>query len=301
MRKKLTVFFILLLLFGAGIAAKFLLFDRQITEGKLQVLSSPTAALFLNNASLGKTPYEDKVRAGEYILKLIPESTATNVASWQGKITIYQNTLTYIDRELAASDLTSSGVIFTTAKMKAPAQKKNTGEVAVETEPNGAIAYLDNDEKGVTPLILANVPQGEHELSVYSPGFFKRTQRINVEADYRTIGVIKLALDQSQKKLAEIPEEATESAELIGETEKKTATSSAKTKTPVIVVILDTPTGWLRVRTEPSLTASEAAKVKPKDTFELLEEKDDWYKISYAEGKEGWVSAQYAQKKEPSE
>jgi hypothetical protein len=54
---------------------------------------------------------------------------------------------------------------------KAPS-KVNLGEIYVETEPQGAIIYLDNDEKGVAPLILEEVVQGEHELSVFLPGFF---------------------------------------------------------------------------------------------------------------------------------
>ena len=57
----------------------------------------------------------------------------------------------------------------------------NTGEIEVETEPTGAIVYLDNDDKGVAPLILTDVPSGTHELSVFLPGFSRRTQKINID------------------------------------------------------------------------------------------------------------------------
>jgi len=65
-----------------------------------------------------------------------------------------------------------------------------------------------------------------------------------------------------------------------------------------IITIQDTPTGFLRVREEPSIEASEEAQVKPGDTFGLLDEKDGWYKINYEGKKEGWVYGQYAKKTE---
>ncbi len=285
MKKKLVLLSILILLFVGFIIVRYFIFSQQSDFGKLKVLSSPTSSVFLNNLAVGKTPFEDKVKENEYLLKLIPEGTATDTASWQGKIKIYKNSLTYIDRELGSSDLTSAGVIFTTTKMMGKPKRADDGEIEVETEPAGAIVYLDNDEKGIAPLILSDVPKGDHELSVYVPGFFRRTQKINIDPGYRVFGKFKLAIDQSQAQLDQSQkneEETTKSANL-----KKT-----------YVVVNDTPTGWLRVREEPSLAASEAAKVKPKDKFELLEEKDGWYKIGYEKDKEGWISGQYAEKKE---
>lgn len=286
MKKKISVLFILIVLFGAGVGVKFFILDRQSNDGMLKVLSSPAASIFLNDRPLGKTPYEETAAAGEYILKLIPEGSATDSASWQGKISIYKNSLTYVDRELGSSDLTSAGVTFTTIKMTAQPKKKDTGEVEVETEPSGAIVYLNNDEKGISPLILSEVPKGEHELSVYVPGFFRRTQKINVEPFFRTSGKFKLALDQSQKKIDNIADqEAAASAAAVDKASDQTT-----------IVIKDTPTGWLRVREKPSTNASESARVNPKDTFAVLDEQDGWYLIEYEKDKKGWVSGQYAEK-----
>jgi len=55
--------------------------------------------------------------------------------------------------------------------------RDDVGEIYIETEPTGALVYLDNEEKGVAPLILADVPSGIHELSVFLPGFLRRTQK----------------------------------------------------------------------------------------------------------------------------
>jgi uncharacterized protein YgiM (DUF1202 family) len=46
------------------------------------------------------------------------------------------------------------------------------------------------------------------------------------------------------------------------------------------------------------VNASESARVKPGDTFDVLDEKDGWYQINYEADKAGWVSGQYVTKSE---
>ena len=299
MKNKLVLLFILVVLFGVFVVIRFFIMDQQNVYGKLKVISSPTASVFINNVAIGKTPYEDKYKVGEYLIKLIPEGTATETASWNGKINIYKNALTYVNRELGSSDINSAGEIFTTSRMeKSP--KSGYGEIYVETEPQGAIITLDNDEKGVAPMILQDVLQGDHEISVFMPGFFRRTQKVNVDSGYRVNAYFKLAIDQSQTQStsANLP------AGRQGATADKEATASAQVG-KTFVTIKDTPQGWLRVREDASIDASESAKVKPGQKYELLEEKNDWYKIKFNgdnEGvvsgsfTEGWVSAQYSSK-----
>lgn len=64
----------------------------------------------------------------------------------------------------------------------------------------------------------------------------------------------------------------------------------------VMVVIKETPTGWLRVREGPGTNYSEIDKVYPGESFPLLEEKDNWYKIELEDNIAGWISANYAEK-----
>ncbi|MCX7881267.1 MAG: PEGA domain-containing protein [Patescibacteria group bacterium] len=291
MKKKLILLTFLIFSFLVFIIVRFFFLNNQNIYGQLKIVSSPTANVFINNLNVGQTPFHEKYKIGEYILKLIPQGTATETASWQGKIKIYKNTLTYVNRELSSSDITSAGEIFTTTKMDKPPKDGNLGEIYVETEPQGAIVYLDSNEKGIAPLILEDVPKGEHELSVFMPGFFRRTQKINVDPGYQVYSHFKLAIDQSYPKITP-PEE------------EKEASDSAVKKT--LVTIKETGTGWLRVREEPSLFASESAKIKVGEKFELLEENENgWYKIKFNDKKEslvegsfneGWISSQYATK-----
>ena len=149
MKAKLTLLFIFFILFIGYVAVKFFVLDKKAANGQLKIVSSPTTSVFINNVAVGKTPFYDKYKIGEYILKLIPEGTATETASWQGKINVYKNSLTYINRELGSSDISSAGEILTVTKMDKPAKNANYGEIYVETEPQGAIINLDNDEKGI--------------------------------------------------------------------------------------------------------------------------------------------------------
>lgn len=297
MKGKLVLLFILVLLFVVFVFVKFFVLDQQNVFGELKVLSSPTTSVFINNVATGKTdpPFDQKMKVGEYMLKLIPEGTATETASWNGKIQIYKNTLTYVNRELGASDITSAGEIFTTIKMDKPPKAGGYGEIYVETEPQGAIVTLDNDEKGVASLILSDVIRGDHELSVYMPGFFRRTQKINVDPGYRVNAYFKLAIDQSQ----------TASAKATADKQNQATPSAQTTSGTSRVTIKDTPQGWLRVRADATVDASEEAKVKPGEKYEFLDEKDGWYKIKFNGNSsglvsgsftDGWVSAEYSSK-----
>lgn len=294
MKNKLILLLVLIILFAIFIAVKFLFMNEQNAFGKLRVISSPTASVFINGMVVGKTPYDEKYKVGEYVLKLIPEGVSTETASWNGKINIYKNSLTYVNRELGSTDVLSAGEVFTTTKMD-KSGKPGFGEIYIETEPQGAIVTLDNDEKGVASLILSDVIKGDHELSVYLPGFARRTQKINIDAGYRVNASFKLALDNSQSPVVK-PVDVKQPAN---------ASESGEIKKSAIIAIKDTPQGWLRVRMDASIEASESAKVKPGEKYELLDEKEGWYKIKFngntnglesGQFTEGWVSSQYSTK-----
>lgn len=301
MKNKLILLFILIFLFGGFILFRVFILQKQKESGKMQIISSPASSVFINNTIVGKTPYEGQYKTGEYLVKLIPEGEATQSASWQGKIKVNPNAMTYINRELGSSDIVSAGEILTILKMSKNPEKPETGEVVVDTEPPGAIVYIDNDEKGVSSLILSNITKGDHELSVFMPGFFRRNQKINIDTGYRVEASFKLAIDQAQQKNLEdqTKKESTPSALLTpGKTisPTKAALDNTTSDSKNTVLIKDTPTGWLRVREDATVIASEAARVNPGDKFDLLEEKDGWYKIEYEKNKTGWISSEYAEK-----
>lgn len=57
--------------------------------------------------------------------------------------------------------------------------------------------------------------------------------------------------------------------------------------------VKDTPTGWLRVRSQASLNGDEIGKLNTGDSVTILEKKTGWYKIKSGSGLEGWASSDY--------
>jgi uncharacterized protein YgiM (DUF1202 family) len=61
-----------------------------------------------------------------------------------------------------------------------------------------------------------------------------------------------------------------------------------------IVVVGDTPTGFLRVRETPN--GKEIAKVNVGDKLPFLDENSGWYKVTLESGDTGWISKEYSSK-----
>ena len=253
--------------------------SKTTSSAGLKVVSTPQTSVFLNDKLVGKTPLDDKYPPGEYTLKLIPQDTSTQYSSWQGKITLSPSFLTYVNRELGSSELTSAGEILSLEKISG-----SQSQVAVFSTPDAASVLFDGQEKGATPLLLRDVLPGEHDVAISSAGFVGRTIRIQATAGYKLAVEFQLALAATNEPSPTITSTPTESGK-------------SETTKPY-VLIKDTPTGFLRVRSSSSTSATEVSQVKPGEKYPLLESKEGWFKISYSEGKEGWISSRYAEKVE---
>lgn len=266
MKKNIALLLILLVLAGIfWFGWKWYLSQKKMPPGALQVTSTPQTSISLDEKLLGKTPfYDEQLKPGEYNLKLTTEGESTP-SSWQAKIKITSRVLTAVDRKLDPNDSKSFGAVLTMEQLN---NKKST-EISLFSNPDGAVVNLDNTDKGSTPLIIRETSVGDHQLLFSYPSFQDYSLRITANDGYNLIARVQLATS-----------------------DQPPATTSSQPK----VKIGETPTGWLRVRFEPSLTSSEAARVNPGETYPILEEQEGWFKIQYEDGKEGWVSSQYAQK-----
>ena len=63
------------------------------------------------------------------------------------------------------------------------------------------------------------------------------------------------------------------------------------------VIILETPTGFLNVRSGPSTSYSKISEVFTDDEFVVLKEDNNWVKIMVSEDLQGWITLKYADKK----
>jgi len=263
---------------GALVFAALFGFSR-LKKGKaaIQINTIPTATVFIGGNQVGMTPYEsDDIKPGEVDIKLVPEGGSANV--WERRLTINPNTRLIIERQFSDNSEKEESKILYLEKMN----DKNKAGLMLVSVPSGASVAVDGQMKGNASVQLDDVGAGDHKILVTHPGYETKEVLARTLAGYRLVIEVKLAKGET---LAEQPEETNDSA-------KKEPSGP---ESPYIL-IEDTPTGWLRVRLEPSLSATEAAKVDPGQRFALLDEEEGWYKIEYKEGEEGWVSSRYAEK-----
>lgn len=278
MRKRVILAIIFFSLSGLSFLGFRIFQTRQLEFSALQVTTTPKSQVYLDNQLLGSTPlFNDQLKPGEQTIKIVPERNEAPLA-FEQKIKFVPFLLTAIDRTFRETEAQSEGSILTLE----PISDQNKAEVLILSNPSEAKASFDNELKGVTPLELKNVTPSDHEIRLNKPGFIEKRVRINTEktAGYKLVANIKLALSLEEEKIA------------------SPTPSPSPTPIPPSVRIKQTPTGFLRVRLSPSLSASEVARVKPGETFPILEEAtaSGWTKISLPEGGSGWVSNLYVTK-----
>jgi hypothetical protein len=207
-------------------------------------------------------------------------------------VTIGQNLLTYVNAALSESELTSAVDVVWLEKITS-----KQSELSVTTNPDGATVLVDDVVKGVTPLSLQDIAPGDHSVSITSIGFITRTLKIKTTPGYRLLANLKLALSPGENIT-----EATPSASVTPTPTTKASASPAAEETEEpdkpYIIIKDTPTGFLRVRMEPTTSATETGRVSPGEKYSILDSENDWYEIPYEGTNTGWVSGQYAEKVE---
>jgi len=271
MKKWLLILGIGFLIVGLSLLVRSRFFKKKQTSG-LQVSSEPRATIFLEGKHLGQTPFENKnFESGEFLLKLVPESEAFN--PWEQKIKLNPGILTVVKHEFAEGQEYESSEVLTLE----PLANKKLISLAIISSPDGALIKVDGITRTFAPISLEDISEGEHLISLSLPGYLEKEIKAKTILGRKLIVNVKLAKEKI-------------------ETEE--ASPSAEEKEPPYVEIGKTPTGWLRVRLEPTTMATEAAKVKPGEKYPLLDEEKGWYKIRYDEEKEGWISGQYATKQE---
>lgn len=230
----------------------------------IRVLSEPQSAqVFIDGVDLGKTPFENQeLEAKDYLVKLQNGS-----ASWEGKVSLRGGTLTVVNRELSAQIAFSAGEMLSLTGGKG---------VTVISKPNDAEVEVDGKSYGKTPISI-NVGAGEHTFNISHQNFLNRSVRAYVPADYNLNISVDLAISEADLAQVNTP--------------------------PIVSVqevkILNTPTGYLRVRDKASLNGAEIGRVVPGDKLTLLEDQISWFKVKLANGKEGFISSSYAQKLNP--
>lgn len=237
----------------------FQLFGVKEKSG-IKISSNPAGAqVFLDGLLVGQTPYENKeLQVKEYSIKL-----QSDKGLWEGKVKLNPGAETVIGRDLSDSLLSSAGETLTLEKGRG---------VTILSYPYGADVEIDGIRFGKTP-VGGDLEEGEHIFTVSAAGFLTRSVRATSQSGYNLIVNIALAA-----------------------TEKKTEEKSVAIKVVAKVVVLQTPTGFLRIRKLPSVSSTEIARVSPGEELHLLEELAGWYKIKLPDGQEGFLASSFAKK-----
>lgn len=264
MRSKLPILLIpVVLVFLALIF--FLIENLKPKSAGIMVESEPASAVYVNGKKVGTTAYTGAFAEGEIILKLIPQSSV-NLFPYETKVKLVSGIKTVVRRNFGDSLTSSSGEILSFEKSDLP-----DPSVSVVSTPDSAQVSVDGVQKGFTPIRISPVTAGEHQLTVASVGFVARTISIRTIPDYRVTIVVQLS--------------------------KAQVIVAAQTPAPYSMVeILKTPTGFLRVRSEPTTASDEVAQVHPGEKYKLLTTDKDsgWLEIGLEATKSGWITNQYA-------
>lgn len=291
----LVSFFLFLTFFLAGCTFPQFPWQQQ-PLGALQVTSVPKTIVFLDDKEVGKTPYYDeKLPIGEHTLRLSSDLPGIT-AIWQTKIKLLPRVLTVVSRDLGPSETLSSGHIISLEQLP----NARNSEISVISIPAGAQVSIDDNVVGNTPVAQGEVKQGEHTVSVTLSGYRNRSIRVQTVAGYRLLLNVQLAQTLAGQPLdlgatGSAQPVATNSGQQVLPTPTRTTTISGLPSKPRIKV-LDTPTGWLNVRSAPSLGANVVTKINPGEYYSYIEEQTGWVRIKLDKDKDGWVSVQYVEK-----
>jgi hypothetical protein len=280
--KRVLLFIVPLVIAFAAFFGILFFMDTRSGKGALQVTSVPKSKVYVDGRLVGTTPVclcdsAQMLDVKEYTVKLAPEDS--RFKPFENKIDINKSTLTAVDRtfdERAESD----GSIISLS----PLGSKEDIEILVVSFPDKANVFLDNNAVGITPLHLKNISQSDHDLKIIKKGYKDKAVKVKTTSGFKLTSIAFLGIDPGFSK----PKEASPSASAAEEPEK--------------VLIQDTPTGFLRVREESSISSLEITQVSPGEEYELLSEEEGWFEIKIVSEEQedvtGWISSSYAEKRD---
>lgn len=243
----------------------------------IEIISYPETKVYLNDKEMGLTPYKNNTLVpGEIKVKL----KANNGQEWTKTIELQNNSNTVIDWEFRDKEEESGGYLLYLEKT-GNNQKAGT---MINTIPDKATISVDGEIKGMSPIKIDNILDGDRQITIAFPGYKNINVFIKAIKGYQTVIESKLAQEKTIIQEDLIVNESTPSAQL--------------NQNQAIVLIKETETGWLKVRETASSVSNEITKVKPNEKYNLLDEQNGWFKIDLGQNKNGWISSKYASKSE---
>lgn len=264
----------------------------------IHVVTNLPASVALDGKEVGQTPYDvQDLQVKKYSMKLSPSDSS--YATYQTTVQMSSGVQAAVDWSFGKTTDDSSGIVLELQ----PSQKKGASELEVVTTPDNVPVVLNNESKGFSPLVLDDLTEGQYTLSFQAPGYEPFTRAVNVFAGKRVVVQAKLAKKPNPTPTATSaavlttpinPTPTPNSSPKASSTPKPTVKPGTTAKP--YVEILETPTGFLRVRDAPATTGKELGQLNTGDTAPYAgETQNNWYKITFKNAtSSAWVSGQYA-------
>jgi hypothetical protein len=248
--------------------------------GGIKIDTTPVASVYINGSFVGKSSYQGTYPAGVISLKLVPDNLNSNLVPFETNITLVSGIETVVSRNFGESEDVSSDSVISFEKTGGT----DAGLIVISTPDNAQIS-IDGVSRGFAPYKVSAITPAMHQVTIKSPGYSDNSTTIQTLSGYRLTFFTKL----QKSAVINVPMEATPAATI----QKQ------------FVQVLDTPTGFLRVRTKPGTLGEEIAEVKPGEIYPYLDEDvaSGWLEIEYQEAKAGlpngitgWISGDYSKK-----
>jgi hypothetical protein len=220
------------------------------------------------------------LQTGDYTIRMLP--TKGGLSEFQEKVTISEGVLTVVDRKFAKDSLSEGSVISLT-----PLSDKKATELLVASLPEGTTVFLDSNKIGNTPILFKNPTESDHTLKITKNGYKDKIIRIRTPLGYKLTVAAYLSINSDLSADQNASASATQSS-------TGTPTPSPTPLSGTTVLILDTPTGFLRVRD--SIGGAEIGRVNPGEEYKYMDEREGWFEIKLNDGTTGWISNQFAKK-----
>lgn len=227
----------------------------------ISITATPQAKVLIDQVEVGNTPLvKEDLSVGEHQIRL-----ESKTIFWQTTVRLEKGVVTTVNRELAISTASSSGEIVSLYQGRG---------VNITSVPINAQVQIDDKIFGSTPLMIDQIPPGEHTFFLTATGFISRQIRASIPDGYRLNIHTDLAVSQDSLDPPAIS--------------KVTVLQKG--------VVLDTGVGFLRVREAPQILAKELTRIKVGDNLVVISELEEWFKVRLADGTEGFVAAEFVRK-----
>lgn len=250
------------------LSAVFLASCNSSERAGVEILTQPSAKIYIDGKEAGTTPYRNKnLRPGFVVLKIVWSEDSGK--TWEQGLRLQPYTDAVIDITLDKEMV--NGYILGLEKTN----DKTKAGLMLASYPDDAVVSIDGQVVGNAPMRVANYEAGDKHIKLLLAGYKPLDIFAKLINGYELSLIGYMSRETEKEKISPAPTEIM-------------AKPSIK-----MAVIKKTPLGFLRVRSEPTTSSKEVAKVKPAEEYEVILEQEEWLEIKLSDQNRGWVKKEF--------